>query len=482
MVGIVSYGVYIPRYRLKRKTIFDQMGWFNAATAGLARGEKAVANYDEDSLTMGVAASVNCAGGFPREEIDAIHLASVSLPYANRLNASIVATALDCVPGIRTADFTSSLKAGTSALVAAADAVAAGTKKAVLVCAADCRKAKTGGSHEMTLGDGAAALMVGRENVIAEIVDSYSVSYDFPDLRRGATDQFDQGWEERWVRDEGYLKIIPGAVNGLLKKNGWKIGDFSRVVIACPSAGTLEAVAGKIGAARDQIQPNLSDRVGDTGAAHPLLLLAAAIEEASPGDMILLASFGGGSDAICFRVTGEVSRGRKQEVRQYLENREELASYTKYLVFRGLVPLDVGIRGEITANTSLSLTWRDRREIYALCGSRCRVCGTPQYPCQEVCVNPDCGAMEQMDVYRFSDRKGRVVSFTGDYLAFSLDPPSIYGFVDFEGGGRFFFDFTDCRLEEIRVGMPVEMSFRRRYSDPARAIVGYGWKAVPLKE
>ncbi len=482
MVGIVSYGVYIPRYRLKRKLIFSQMGWFNGGTAGLARGEKAVANYDEDSITMGVAACVSCLEGFERDKVDGIYLASVSLPYANRLNASIVATALDCASGIGTADFASSLRAGTSALISAADSVKAETKKAVLVCAADCRKAKMGGNQEMILGDGAASFMLGTGNVIAEFLGSYSVAYDFVDQRRGSTDQFDQGWEERWVRDEGYLKIVPEAVEGLLKKNGWKISDFTKVVIACYSGPIIEAVARKIGAGREQIQPNLYDEVGDTGTAHPLIMLAAALEEAGPGDKILVAGFGGGCDVICFRATEAISGSRRQETGKCLNNREELDSYMKYLVFRGLVPLDVGIRGEIVANTSLSLVWRDRREIYGLCGSRCRVCGTPQFPYQEICVNPECGAVGRMEMYRFSDKKGRVVSFTGDYLAFSPAPPSIYGFVDFEGGGRFFFDFTDCGLEDIKVGMPVKMSFRRRYTDPDRAIVGYGWKAVPLKE
>ena len=480
MVGITSYGVYIPRYRLKRKTIFDRMSWFNSATAGLARGEKAVANYDEDSLTMSVAASLDCLGDLGREQIDGIYLASVSMPYANRQNAAIAATALDLSPGIRTMDFQSSLKAGTSALLAAADAVRAGARKSVLASAADCRKAKIGGSQEMILGDGAASFLLGRDGVIAELLDSHTVSYDFTDLRRGSGDQFDQGWEDRWVRDQGHLKIIPEAVAGLLEKNGWRIGDFARVVIPCHAAATAQAVAGKIGAARDQLQAGLFESMGDTGSAYPLMMLAAALDQANPGDKILVAGFGGGCDVICFRVTGDIADLRRDKVGQCLANREEMDSYMKFLAFRELLPLDLGIRGEITANTSISLVWRDRREIYALCGSRCRSCGTPQFPYQEVCVNPECGAVGQMDFYRFSDRPGKVVSFTGDYLAFSLNPPAIYGFVDFEGGGRFFFDFTDCRLEDVKVGMPVKMTFRRRYADAARAIVGYGWKAQPL--
>lgn len=482
MVGIVSYGVYIPRYRLKRKTIFSQMSWFSSATAGLAKGEKSVANYDEDSITMGVAASLNCLKGFGRSNIDGISFASVSMPYANRQNASIVATALDCPPEIRSMDFNGSLKSGTSALISAADAVKSGNIDNILVSAADNRCAKLGGNQEMILGDGAAAFLVGRDKVIAELLDSHTVSYDFPDLRRSASDLFDQGWEDRWIRDEGYMKIVPEAVLGIIKKNNWNIKDFKKIIISCYSKSILEAIGRKIGADKEQLQYNLFDHIGDTGSAHPLIMLAAALEEATPNDKILVASFGGGCDVMCFKVNEHIKTLQNRGVKWYLENKEELASYTKYLAYKKLIPIEVGIRGGVVANTSISLVWRDRKEIYGLCGSKCKKCGTPQYPYQEICVNPECGAVEQMEYYRFSDRQAKVVSYTGDYLAFSWDPPAIYGFIDFDGGGRFFFDFTDCKLEDVRVGMPVEMSFRNKYSDKARAVEGYCWKAVPIKE
>ncbi len=483
MVGITSYGVYIPRYRLNRKTIFSQMSWFNSATAGLARGEKAVANNDEDSITMSVEASLNCLEGFQREDVDGIYLASISMPYANRQNASIVSTALDCKEAIRSIDFSASMKSGTSALITAAEAVKSNGEKNILVSAADCRKAKLGGNQEMILGDGAASFLMGAENVIARLLDSYSVSYDFVDLRRSTAEQFDQSWEDRWIREEGYLKIIPEAISGILKANNWKIGDFSKVIIPVYASNIVDGIARKIGADKSQLQANLLDVMGDTGTSYPFILLAAALEEANPGDKILLASFGGGSDVLCFEVTDAIKQYQiRKGVAYYLEKKEELTSYMKYLVFKNMVPVEVGIRGAVVANTSLSLVWRDRREIYGLCGSKCRVCGTPQYPYQEVCVNPDCGAIEQMDYYRFSDKKGKIVSYTGDYLAFSFNPPAVYGFIDFDGGGRFFFDYTDCKLEDIKVGMPVEMSFRRKYSDAERAIEGYGWKAVPVKE
>ncbi|MCP4701134.1 MAG: short-chain dehydrogenase, partial [Gammaproteobacteria bacterium] len=109
-------------------------------------------------------------------------------------------------------------------------------------------------------------------------------------------------------------------------------------------------------------------------------------------------------------------------------------------------------------------------------------CGTPQIPAQDICVNPDCGAVGTLEPYPFSDKIGKVVSYTGDNLAASLDPPAVYGRVEFEGGGKYGFDFTDCKVEELTTDMPMFMSFRRKYYDEKRDISGYFWKAVPVKE
>ena len=120
--------------------------------------------------------------------------------------------------------------------------------------------------------------------------------------------------------------------------------------------------------------------------------------------------------------------------------------------------------------------------VLGLWGSRCKKCGTAQLPPQRICVNPDCGAVDEMEEYRFSDKVGHIASYTGDMLAASYNPPAVYGAVEFEGGGKYYFDFTDCDLDSLATGMTVSMSFRKKYYDPKRDIVGYFWKAVPTKE
>ena len=481
MVGITSYGAYIPWYRMNRAIIFEQLGWFNPANAAVARGEKAVANYDEDSITMAVAAALDCLGTEPRGSVDGLYLASTSLPFAQRQNAVIISQALDLPSAVRTADFGGSTRAGTSALLSALDAAEGGN---TVVCASENRLAKPGSSQEHTYGDGAAAFLTGHENVLAQFKGSFSVSSDFIDFRRTQEEKFSHGWEERWIRDKGYSRLIPEAVAGLLDRYDVKIEDFAKIVLACPVAGAMKGLTKAIGATPQQMQDTMMAEVGDTGAALPLMMLAAALEEAKAGDKILVASYGSGSDALWFEVTEKITEARKgcrKGVSGHLAEKNDLSVYGKYLVFRNLIPLEVGIRGEEVSPTAMSAIGRDGTAISALVGSRCKTCGTPQYPKQRICVNPDCGVVDDMEEYRFSDKVGTLASYTGDNLAFSWDPPQIYGLVDFEDGGRILLDLTDCTLDAVKVKMPVTMSFRRKYADPQRGYYGYFWKAVPVK-
>ncbi|RJO66204.1 MAG: hypothetical protein C4523_13875 [Myxococcales bacterium] len=119
--------------------------------------------------------------------------------------------------------------------------------------------------------------------------------------------------------------------------------------------------------------------------------------------------------------------------------------------------------------------------LYGLVGGRCTACGAPQFPKGEVCVNPECRTHDKQEDYEFADRPARVMTFTGDMLAVSADPPAIYGMVEFEGGGRMMADFTDCELENVKVGQPMRMVFRRRMTDDRRGFSGYFWKAAPAE-
>jgi hydroxymethylglutaryl-CoA synthase len=226
----------------------------------------------------------------------------------------------------------------------------------------------------------------------------------------------------------------------------------------------------------------LIETVGNTVAAHPLLMLAAALDEAKPGDKIVVVSMGSGSDALLFEVTEKITKLKhRNKLKKNLEYKAELETYTQYLSFKGMIEKEIGIRGEEVSPTSQSLLWREKNAIIKLVGSKCNICNTPQFPKESVCIDPECGAVEQMEDYSFSDKIAKLFTYTADHLTFTENPPGLYGIVDFEGGGRYWFDITDCRMEDLSVGQPVQMTFRRRYLDKARSLSGYFWKAMPLK-
>jgi hydroxymethylglutaryl-CoA synthase len=479
-IGIVAYGVHIPRYRLSRKTISAAMGWLSP---GALAGEKAVANYDEDSLTMAVAAGIDCLKEADRARVDSLCFASTTFPYEERESAAIIATALDLSPNTRTADMANSLKAGTGAILHACDSAKAEGARNILVCSADYRLGKPGSPQETVFGDGAAAFLLGSSGVIASLEGFYSVSYDFPDYRRAEGDKFARAAEDRFIRQAGYTSFIPEAISGLLKKYKLETKDFTKVAYPCLSFREHAAIGKRLGFQPEQIQEPLFTAIGEAGVASPLMLLVAMLEEAKPGDNILLTSYGNGAEALFFRVTEEIAKLKDRErLQKSLADKRELASYEKYLAFRGIIPVEVGGGEGEVAPTKLPLTWRERKAILSLYGSKCKRCGTPQYPPQRICVNPDCGAVDEMEDYGFSDKRGVVFSYTADHVAASINPPLLYGMIDFEGGGRFVFELADCDRDSIKIGMSVEMSLRRKYIDELRGIHGYGWKAIPIRE
>ena len=476
--GIISYGYHLPWYRMNRKSIAAALGALGKGS--YTQGEKVVANYDEDSVSMAVNACFDCLKNDNANNVKGLLFASTTAPYRERESAGIIGTALNLNPNIRTADFGDSLKAGTSALLFALDAVKAGHGN-FLVCGSDCRQGMPGSNEEMLFGDGAAALLIGNNNAIATLEGSYSVSYDFPDYRRLSGDKYVRSTEDRFSREEGYQKILPEAIKGLMQKCNLEAKDVTKIAYPCTNIREHSSVGSKLGFQPSQIQQPLLALTGEMGTASPLMSLVIALEEANPGDKIIIASYGNGAEALCFKVTDEIlkvtNRGRFQKS---LANNRKLNSYEKFLVFKGL--LQTAVFDELVAGTQISLVWRNRKMIYALHGTRCKKCGTPQYPSQRVCVNPDCQAIDQMEDYSFADKPAKLFSYTLDHASACPNPPLIYGFIDFEGGGRFVFDITDCEPDMLKTGMPMKMSFRRKYLDELRGIVGYYWKAVPERE
>lgn len=480
MIGITAYGAHIPRYRLERKRIAQAMSWINSATLGLATGEKAVANVDEDAVTLAVAAARNALATAPDLNATQLFVASTTLPYLERQNSAIAAAALNLTPETETADVTGSFRSGTTALIQALRSLENGGSGGVLVAAADKRTAKPGSAEEHMAADAGAAVAVGTEDLMAVFRGALSLTADFPDRMRDCSQRFSRTWEERWIRDEGYLKIIPRAIAAFFERQGTDAKAYQKIAYPCPFPREHAAIAKALNIDPQKVVDPLTATVGDTGSAHPLLLLVHALEQAEPGDNLLVVGFGSGADVLHFQATDRIRDRRPAlPLARQIERKALLSSYEKALAFRNVLPVETGLRGEFQAESPRSIMWRHRDTILGLVGSRCRHCGTPQYPPQRICAVPDCNAVDAMDPYPFASRTGRIVSYTADHLAFSYDPPQIYGIVDFDGGGRMMLDFTDCSLEDLQVGMPVNLAFRRKYLDKERGIHVYFWKAVP---
>ena len=480
MVGITGYSAYIPRLRLQRSAIAAAHAWYDPSYARKGVGERAICGWDEDAITMGVEAARGLvANGGP----EALMFASTTGPFLDRQQAGIIATALSLEGEIRTLDVTSSQRAALGALSQACSSVQGGAREVLLV-ASENRRAMARSPGELAWGDGAVSVSVGADKALLELVGSTVESVDFLDHYRGSGQEFDYDWEERWIRDEGLAKIVPATIARLLGQTGVSADAVAHFVLPATIGRAAANVARRSGLAGESVVDNLAGQLGETGAAHPLLMALHALEtRVGPGDHVLVCSFANGCEALLFRATEAMSGyAAPQSVAAALAARQPEDNYLKYLAFNDLIRIDEGKRGEAAEyQTSLSTAYRNRDMLLGLVGGRCTQCGTLQFPRTRVCVNPQCRATDTQEPYSFRDEPAKVASWSADYLAFTPNPPSHYGMIDFENGGRLMTDFTDVEVGEIDVGMQVEMRFRIKSVDRARGLPRYFWKAVPLR-
>jgi len=469
-IGILAIGVYVPTWRIRRETIAGAMDWAVPALKGMARGERSVANWDEDTVTMAVEASRRCLQGTDRSRVSRVALASTTLPFADRSNSGILADALNLDERISTEDAGGSRRSATSALQrllkqSEAEGVA-------LLAASDCRETRPGSLQEMQYGHGAAALLVGSGKPLAVCQGGASIHRDLVDQYRSHDVDFDYALERRWAQEEGWLRIVPDAVEAALADAGISAEDVHHLVASAP-ANVATKLAGMMNMQNASIADALDGNVGDTGAAHPLLMLAGALAAAGPGQHIVLAGFGQGADACVLKTTqavadyGDVpvSAGRK------------LDNYVKFLALRRQLRPEYGIRAERDNRTALSTLYRKRHDITGFVGGRCRSCGALQFPLTHACVH--CREMDTQEPESLAELSGMVKSFTEDWLAFTPSPPLIYGNITFPDGANVLMEFTDFEPGEVSVGAGVGTAFRIKDFDDSRAFRRYFWKAAP---
>jgi len=321
-------------------------------------------------------------------------------------------------------------------------------------------------------------MMIGSDNVIAEIEGSYSIFNDFTDYWRTADDTYIRTTEQRFIDEVGYLPTMQEVISGLLDKYKLEMADFSKIVYYAADARQHAALALRMKLDKEKVQDNFYQSVGNTGTAAPLLMLAAALEKLKPDERILFVAYGDGADAFIIKITENIQKFQnKSKITDKLTGKIPI-NYGQYLTWKDLVAMEASTLPERSA-LSMPSRWRERRVIAALYGVRCKNCGTPQInqigQAIRVCVN--CQAKDDFEPYKFSDKKGKLFSYAIDQLQPTQNPPGVNGVIDFDEGGRIICELTDCELDKVAVGMPVEMTFRKMFY--SRGINNYFWKAKP---
>jgi 3-hydroxy-3-methylglutaryl CoA synthase/uncharacterized OB-fold protein len=417
-----------------------------------------VASYDEDTTTMGVEAARRALRNGDRPA--SLAFATTAPAYLDKTNASAIHAALDLGHEGFAVDMAGSARSAIGALRAAA----AGAGMAVL---SDVRTGRPGSADEREGGDGAAAFLFGTGEAIAELVAEASMTAEFLDRWRLPGESASRSWEERFGL-EMYLPLIRDAVRRVLADAG--VDEPDHVIVSSPHARAAKTAAkqfpGRV--------PEESPPIGYAGAADIGIRLAAVLDRASGGESILVVSAVDGCDAMLLRTTPALEHRRAVEpVSEQVEHGRDLL-YATYLTWRGLLEREPPRRPEperpAGPPSARSEAWK-----FGFVGTRCDACGQVHVPPRRVCVR--CGAVDRMVRAPLAGRPGLVVTYTVDRLAFSPSPPIIDAVVDFEGGGRFTLEITDATPDEVDIGTPLELTFRRLYT--VDGVHNYFWKARP---
>jgi 3-hydroxy-3-methylglutaryl CoA synthase len=451
--GILSAAGYLPHRRLDRTTIAGVAG------GGGGKGTRTVAGYDEDTTTMGVEAARLALRSATVPEPHALWFSTVAPAYADKTNATAVHAALQLGRDVGAFDVNGSVRSGMGALHAALSG-----RGAHLVVTSDLRAGLAGGPDEAAFGDGAAALLVGDDGdgpLLAELTGGGWATGEFLDRWRAPGAARSKVWEERFGETR-YVPLGQAAWDDALKSGGFVADQVDVVAIAGTHGRANAALAKKLGVG-ERLVDDLTGAVGNLGAAQPALLLTAALEAATPGQLIALVVLADGAHVLLFRATDALA-GR-QPARSIAAQVAAGApiDYGTYLRWRGVLPVEPPRRPE-PARPSASAAGRSSDWKFGFVGSA----GDDG----EIHLPPQPGDPTAVPM---AAATGTIVTFTIDRLAYSPSPPIVFAVVDFDGGGRLPVELTDVDVDQVRTGARVELTFRRLFT--ADDIHNYFWKA-----
>lgn len=471
-VGIKAFGAFIPRLRLDRAAIAKAHSWAFPSMRG--KGEKAICSWDEDAITLGVEAARDCLGTH-QDQIRKVTFSSTTAPFADLQNSGIIAAAMNLDQRTGCVDAGGSTRAGLNSLI---NDLENASEQDQLVIASDRRRAKPASSAEMRYGSGAAAMLVGQGDLIASFLGGEHLAIPFMDHYRMSGQPYDYYGEERWIRDEGVVKLVPATIKALLERSGIETEAVAYFGLSGAPKGSDKIVAKKLGIDSANLLPDFQENVGDTGTAHPLLQLAAAFERATSGDIIVVAAFGSGCDVAVFR---KESSNRKPErgLAGTLEDRIPETSYLKMLSFDGELNIDWGPRAEVDTKASFPQQYRAADQILSFTGGKCGSCSAVQFPSTTNCV--ECGTPDTQKPFQLANDNAKVATYSADWLQYYPAPPLYVGLVQFNAGARVLMEIVDVGEQELDVGTPLRVVFRIKANDNLRNYRRYFWKATPAK-
>ncbi len=343
MVGIVGYGVYVPKYRIKVEDIASV--WNKDADSiksSLGISEKSVPGIDEDTATISVEAARNAVrhAAINPEDIGAIFVGSESHPYAVKPTATIVAEAIEATPDMTAADTEFACKAGTVGIQMCMGMVGSDMIKYGMAIGSDTAQGMPGDVLEYTAGAGGAAYIIGKDSVVAEIESTYSFTTDTPDFWRRDLQQYPRHGS-KFTGEPAYFKHVIAAAQGILEKTDSKVSDFDFVVFHQPNGKFPLRAAKTLGIPAEKLMPSLFvGRIGNTYSGASLIGLAGVLDIASAGQKILVVSYGSGagSDAFILKTTSTLEKKRKDSIKvsEYAD-RKEYVDYAHYLKIRNSI-------------------------------------------------------------------------------------------------------------------------------------------------
>jgi 3-hydroxy-3-methylglutaryl CoA synthase/uncharacterized OB-fold protein len=467
---IVSYGTYVPYWRLDRARIGEALGTFGSGT-------RAVASYDEDTTTMGVEAARACLGAAPEGvRVGQVLFVTTDPAYLDKTNATAIHAALDLDPAAPAFDMVGSVNSASGAMAAANFA-----PMPTLVVLSDLRTGLPGGADESGGGDGAAAFLYASDHpALLEFLGWGAATAEFLDRWRQPGDDHSRLWEERFG-EHAYTPLAEQAVAAALKQAGGGPAEIDHAIVTGVHPRAARAVSRSLGLPKEALVDDLSSAIGNTGAAHSAIVLADLLDRAEPGKVILRVVLADGAIATVVRTTDALAEWRARRpagsrvADQIADGNTDLL-YPTFLTWRGQLHREPPRRPDPTAPVAPA-SLRKEAWKFAFHGSRCEECGTRHLPPARVCVN--CGAVDRMSHERLAETPATIATYTVDRLAYSLSPPVVAAVVDFDGGGRFRCEMTDVDPETVAIGNRVEMTFRK--ISTVAGVHNYFWKAKPVR-